>query len=270
MSNRKPTPPTAEQFVKLPRDLLRSDAWRSLSINSRRFIDFLMLEHLSRGGKHNGDLKATDQQLRVFGIGAHHVASAISDTEKMGLVDCLRGGMRVASKYALTWLPLHDGTAATNQWRTFQNPKLKPLPTAKIRNLPAKQQAEPTAKIRNLPAKQQAELPAKQQADGANLPAKQQADRPKTLPAKQQVLSRYSYQGGNNNSDLSAPDGVPVAAAPVAVAGPVLPSAAGKSARHTPTYEIVELDPAKPKPEPTPADLNAQIARLRAAVGKLA
>ena len=89
----------------------------------------------------------------------------------LGLVDCLRGGRRVASKYALTWLPLHNGTAATNQWRTFQNPKLKPLPTAKIRNLPAKQQAE---------------LPAKQQADGANLPAKQQAHRLKTLPAKQQ------------------------------------------------------------------------------------
>ena len=213
MSNRTPPPPIAEQFVKLPRDLLRSDAWRSRSINSRRFIDFLMIEHLSRGGKHNGDLKATDRQLRVFGIGAHHVASAISDTEKMGLVDCLRGGRRVASKYALTWLPLHDGTAATNQWRTFQNPKLKPLPKAKIRNLPAKQQAE---------------LPAKQQADGANLPAKQQADRPKTLPAKQQVLSRYSNQGGNDNSDLSEP--ASAAAAPGLANGATRPGALSPAA----------------------------------------
>ena len=33
-----------ESWVKMPRDLLRSDAWRSLSINARRFIDFLLIE----------------------------------------------------------------------------------------------------------------------------------------------------------------------------------------------------------------------------------
>jgi hypothetical protein len=46
------------------------------------------------------------------------------------------------------------------------------------------------------------------------------------------------------------------------------PPANGKLPWHTPTYEIVEL--AEPKPEPTPSDINAQIARLRAEVEKLA
>jgi hypothetical protein len=33
-------------YVKLPRDLLESYSWHSLSINVRRFIDFLMIEQM--------------------------------------------------------------------------------------------------------------------------------------------------------------------------------------------------------------------------------
>ena len=40
----KPRP--KEQFVKMPRALLQSDAWRSLGINERRLLDFLMLEQM--------------------------------------------------------------------------------------------------------------------------------------------------------------------------------------------------------------------------------
>jgi len=54
------------------------------------------------------------------------------------------------------------------------------------------------------------------------------------------------------------------------VAEPSTSPANGKLTWRTPAYEIVELEPAEPKPEPTPSDISAQIARLRAAVGKLA
>jgi hypothetical protein len=47
-----------EPFVMLPRELIASDAWRSLGINGRRLIDFLLLEHMGHGGKENGKLKA--------------------------------------------------------------------------------------------------------------------------------------------------------------------------------------------------------------------
>ena len=66
-----------EQFVKLPRDLLQSAAWRSLGINARRFVDFLMIEHMRQGGKHNGFLLAPRRQLWDFGIGSHFVSDAI-------------------------------------------------------------------------------------------------------------------------------------------------------------------------------------------------
>jgi hypothetical protein len=109
--------PKGEQFAMIPRDLLRSPAWKSLGINARRFIDFLLLEHMSRAGKENGNLKAPYDQLKAFGIDGHYAARAIRDTEAAGIVDVKRGGMRVANVYSLTWLKLKDGTPASNRWR---------------------------------------------------------------------------------------------------------------------------------------------------------
>ncbi len=101
-----------EPFVMLQRSLIQSDAWRAAGINTRRFIDFLLLEHMAHGGKANGKLKAPRRQLWEFGISARHVTAAINEAEELGLVDCHRGGMRVATTYTVTWLPLHDSTAA--------------------------------------------------------------------------------------------------------------------------------------------------------------
>jgi len=176
MSGKAQRPPAGEPWVWHTRELLASDAWRSLSINARRFVDFLLIEHMGHGGKNNGKLKAPYKQLQAFGIGAHQATAAICEAEDLGVVDCHRGGMRVATLYAIGWLPQHDGRPAADRWRCYCNPAAAP-------------------KIRNLPVKQQAGLPVKQQADGANLPVKQQADSPENLPAKQQVLYRSSYHG---------------------------------------------------------------------------
>jgi hypothetical protein len=109
-----------EPFIMLPRSLIQSDAWRSAGINTRRFVDFLLLEHMAHGGKANGKLKAPRRQLWDFGIGVRHVTPAIDEAEELGLVDCHRGGMRVSTTYTVTWLPLCDGTAASNRWRDYQ------------------------------------------------------------------------------------------------------------------------------------------------------
>jgi hypothetical protein len=158
------------QFVKMPRDLLRSDAWRSLGINERRVIDFLLLEHLSKGGRENGNLKAPHRQLVRFGVCPRHTAKAISGAESRGLIACHRGGMRVATTYTISWLALPDGSLPAATWRTFRDPALSPL--------------------RNLPEKVPAGLPEKIQADGPNLPEKVPADGPKNLPEKGKALSR--------------------------------------------------------------------------------
>jgi hypothetical protein len=157
-------PPAGEPWVWLTRELIASDAWRSLGINARRVIDFLLIEHMRHAGRHNGKLKAPKHQLETFGIGSHYVTEAIREAERLGLVDCHRVGMRVATTYGLSWLPLHDGTAPSNRWRAFQNTDLKPMPGPKSRNLGAKEHP--------------------------GLGVKQHPDDPKNLGAKQHHLLR--------------------------------------------------------------------------------
>jgi hypothetical protein len=105
-----------EAFIKMPRDLVRSAAWKSLGINARRFLDFLMGEHMDHGGRENGFLLAPRRQLEGSGIGARHVSAAIEEAERFGFVDIKRGVGRRPSTYALTWLPLHDGTLPERRW----------------------------------------------------------------------------------------------------------------------------------------------------------
>lgn len=107
--------PAGEAWAKMPRELLASDAWRSLGINGRRFVDFLLIEHMNKRGKGNGQLQAPRRQLEEFGISARHVSGAIDEVDQLGLVDCMRGVGRRASVYALTWLPLADGSDPTNR-----------------------------------------------------------------------------------------------------------------------------------------------------------
>lgn len=112
---------TTEAFVKLPRDLLESDAWRSLTINSRRFLDFLMIQHMRHGGKANGRLIAPRRQLWDFGIGHRLVSAAIEDCERVGLIFCRRGVGRAPNLYTLAWLPLANGDKPPNgKWRAFR------------------------------------------------------------------------------------------------------------------------------------------------------
>ena len=165
MSRRRPNrtsprTPAGETFVKLTRDLLESEAWRSLGINARRFIDFLMLEHLRHGGRQNGKLKAPQRQLAIVGVDSHYAARAIREAEAAGLVDAHRHGIRVATTYTLTWLPLCDGTPPGNRWR----------PT--------------TPKPGNLPDRDQTELRGKRQADGRICTSKVTQIRSKPCVAK--------------------------------------------------------------------------------------
>src|ERR1700680_2881613 len=125
-----------EQFIKLPREVLESEAFGSLGINAFRVVRFLMIEHMRRGGRQNGNLKAPCRQLVASGIAPRHVTAAIRDAEKSCLIACHRHGVRIATTYELTWLALHDGSAPSNAWREYQPPQGKNLPTESEAGLP--------------------------------------------------------------------------------------------------------------------------------------
>jgi hypothetical protein len=193
-------PPPDEPFIWLTRELLSSDAWRSQNIHTRRFIDFLLLEHMRHGGQNNGQLKAPQRQLYAFRIWERDAVPAIVLAEELGLVACIRGVMRAATTYRLTWLESHDGRPATNEWRAYRNPDLPPLPAPKIRNLPVKCQA-------GLPVRCQADapnLPGKRQADAAQKPACQMPGALKrTLPPRKEVRRKQGVAGAD--APASAP-----------------------------------------------------------------
>lgn len=134
MSAKLNRPPAGKSWIWLTLEMMKGDAWRSAGIATRRFIDFLMIEFMQHGGRTNGKLKAPYQQLEQIGISSRLIADAISEAEELGLVDCHRGGMRVATVYTLTWLPHCDGTPATDRWRAYRNPALSPWPEPKPRS----------------------------------------------------------------------------------------------------------------------------------------
>lgn len=125
------------QHHKLTR-VVRGDAWRSLDRNGLLLMSFLMDEHMAHAGTANGKLKAPYRQLEVFGLSKRLIGATILDAERKGLIDCHRGGQRVATTYTLTWLSDYAGNMPSNRWRQFRNPELAALP------MPKNQKSAPT------------------------------------------------------------------------------------------------------------------------------
>jgi hypothetical protein len=140
-----------------------------------------MIEHLRHGGRGNGLLHAPRRQLEDFGIGSHFVSAAIEEVLSAGLVDCRRGVGRRPSVYALTWLPLSDGTEPSNQ----------PVAGAKQQSL----------QMTAVSSHKTDETAVTKPVAGA----KQQSQSPKSRGAKQQHPSRRaSYHG---KAEQGAPNG---------------------------------------------------------------
>ena len=66
-NNRMNRPTPNEPWVWLTRELLSSAAWRSMSINGRRVLDFLLLEWMGKGGRENGRLRHHIGNSRLMG-----------------------------------------------------------------------------------------------------------------------------------------------------------------------------------------------------------
>jgi hypothetical protein len=119
---------TTEPFIKLNRSLLKSLSWQRMSVNCRRLVDFLMLEHLGKGGKHNGELFATYDQLVASGISRRLIHPTLSEAEHLGLIRVERGRRRGCtnhhSKFLVTFLPLYKDGKFMNPLDDWKEVKL--------------------------------------------------------------------------------------------------------------------------------------------------
>ena len=155
--------------IPLPRDLLASPAWLTMSHQCRKFVDALMTEWADHGGIENGNLKAPYDQLQRRGLRRETVLDAVVEAKALGIVHPVRGqrsygSRRYASVYRLTWLGTpQNGLTATNEWRAI---KTKEEAEARVRNALAELERERAIK-RALRAQRAAERDARRKALGA-------------------------------------------------------------------------------------------------------
>jgi len=122
---RKATQPPADQggWIAETKLFLESAAYRSLSINARRVLDRLKLEHIDHGRAENGELIVTHQQFIEYGATPDFVGDGIDECVFKGLVKVRRGragnGTAHPNVYTLTFDGTSDGLGATNEWRSF-------------------------------------------------------------------------------------------------------------------------------------------------------
>jgi hypothetical protein len=127
-------PPAGMPWVWSSLELLSSDAWSTLPINSFRLVNFLIIEHMNHGGQENGYLLAPYNQLQKWGIGRRLIRAAIDDLVRRGLVEVQEGGLRgrelrPPNLFRLTFLPssrpgvragLREWLPPTDDWRSYR------------------------------------------------------------------------------------------------------------------------------------------------------
>jgi hypothetical protein len=127
-------PPEHSAWIWHTSELLRSPAWRGASLNLRRLLDFLEIEHLKHSRRDNGALMALYDDLeKLAGIGRRLILQSIKEGEKRGLIEvehgvCWAGGKRQPSRFRITYLPtcavdsktkVTTWYAPTDDWRQY-------------------------------------------------------------------------------------------------------------------------------------------------------
>jgi hypothetical protein len=113
------------QFAVRTIDMLRSPAFRVLSLSARRVLDRIEIEFADHGGKQNGSLPVTYADFQRYGIDLHAIAPAIREAEALGFIEITERGragnaeFRSPHKFRLTYR--HTPTAkATEEWERIQ------------------------------------------------------------------------------------------------------------------------------------------------------
>lgn len=112
----------AENWVSHRRSMLESPAWRVLSRGARQFLDRLAIEHMAHGGKENGTLPLTYQDLIDYGMSRNQIAPAEREVIALGFAECTargRGGNaehRAPNLWRITYVQNIGTQFPTDEW----------------------------------------------------------------------------------------------------------------------------------------------------------
>jgi hypothetical protein len=110
------------QFAPRTIEMLRSPAFRALSLTGHRILARIEIEHAKHGGKNNGKLPVTHADFQEFGIHHHAVGPGLREVSALGFVEQTQRGFAGVgehhrpSLFRLTYLGA-SGAAPTDDWR---------------------------------------------------------------------------------------------------------------------------------------------------------
>jgi hypothetical protein len=109
--------------------MLRSPAWRTLSLSARRVLDRIEIEMADHGGTDNGKLPVTYDDFERFGIHRHAIGPAIREAVALGFLEVTEPGRagnaewRKPNVFRLTYR--HTAAAEpTEEWRRISTDEL--------------------------------------------------------------------------------------------------------------------------------------------------
>jgi hypothetical protein len=104
-------------FTPFTLDLLKSPAWKSLTLEGYKVVTRIAIEHMLHGGRDNGSLIIP---YHDFGMHPRQIAKGLGAVEALGIIEIKRGRggngeFKAPSTYRLTWLSA-SGLPPTNEW----------------------------------------------------------------------------------------------------------------------------------------------------------
>jgi hypothetical protein len=127
IAGRKRKNKISEQFVYYTRDMIDSPAYRALSLQARKVLRRLELEHMAHGGQDNGKLPCRYHDFINYGCRKNGLSAALIEVEVLGFSKTMTLGTRPfgnipgkASTFLLTYLPTADGPP-THDWKKISS-----------------------------------------------------------------------------------------------------------------------------------------------------
>jgi len=120
------SPPDGEPWIWVTASLLASCAWRGMTVNARRVLERILLEHMAHAGKENGHLQVTHLQFKEAGVSRDYVGDAIDELAHLRLIKITtrgRGGAGTghSSRFLLTWFPEKGSRYCDDPWKTVDS-----------------------------------------------------------------------------------------------------------------------------------------------------
>lgn len=113
------------QFAPRVIDMLRSAAFRTLSLSEHRILARLEIELADHGGTDNGSLPATFDDFEAYGIHRHSIAPALRALEALGFIEITEKGRagngeyRRPNLFRLTYRS-SEKEGSTDEWKRFE------------------------------------------------------------------------------------------------------------------------------------------------------